>query len=148
MSPISTAQLNPDSETYCIPEDGQSILIPVLLNNTNPTSVRYTLTPLGFIQTQADREKRVASTSAHGRIERFELGAKDLKAIENTRQELIEQARAVVSSDRDSDDYDEYDLTGIKKLAAIGDSYSAGIGAGNRLGDITSNQGAWACTHM
>lgn len=30
--------------------------------------------------------------------------------------------------------YDPEDLGGIKKLAAIGDSYSAGIGAGDRLG--------------
>jgi hypothetical protein len=28
------------------------------------------------------------------------------------------------------------DLTSIKKLAAIGDSYSAGIGAGDRLGSV------------
>lgn len=30
----------------------------------------------------------------------------------------------------------DYDLSSITKLAAIGDSYSAGIGAGDRLGSI------------
>ncbi|KAF2793294.1 SGNH hydrolase, partial [Melanomma pulvis-pyrius CBS 109.77] len=35
---------------------------------------------------------------------------------------------------RQDDDFDEYDLSYIKKVAAIGDSYSAGIGAGNKLG--------------
>lgn len=44
------------------------------------------------------------------------------------------------------EDFDIYDLSNIKKIAAIGDSYSAGIGAGNRLGSLLSNQGAWACS--
>jgi hypothetical protein len=34
------------------------------------------------------------------------------------------------------DSFDPADLSFIKKLAAIGDSYSAGIGAGDRLGSI------------
>jgi hypothetical protein len=34
---------------------------------------------------------------------------------------------------RDINDYDENDLSFIKKIAAIGDSYSAGIGAGSLL---------------
>lgn len=38
-----------------------------------------------------------------------------------------------------------WDLSFIKKLAAVGDSYSAGIGAGNRLGSLT-DLGAWACS--
>jgi hypothetical protein len=32
------------------------------------------------------------------------------------------------------DEFDPQDLSFIKKMAAVGDSYSAGIGAGNRLG--------------
>lgn len=34
------------------------------------------------------------------------------------------------------DDFDANDLSFIKKFAAVGDSYSAGIGAGDRLGGI------------
>lgn len=34
------------------------------------------------------------------------------------------------------EDFDETDLSFIKKLSAIGDSYSAGIGAGDRLGSV------------
>jgi hypothetical protein len=34
------------------------------------------------------------------------------------------------------DEFDPMDLSFITKLAAIGDSYSAGIGAGDRLGNI------------
>jgi len=37
---------------------------------------------------------------------------------------------------RQDDTFDETDLTFIANLAAIGDSYSAGIGAGDRLGNI------------
>ncbi|TLD05009.1 uncharacterized protein PgNI_09260 [Pyricularia grisea] len=35
-----------------------------------------------------------------------------------------------------NDDFDPEDLSFITKMAAVGDSYSAGIGAGERLGDI------------
>lgn len=48
--------------------------------------------------------------------------------------------------ERRADKWDYEDLTGIKRLAAVGDSYSAGIGAGNRLGSLTSNIDAWKCT--
>lgn len=34
------------------------------------------------------------------------------------------------------DEHDPMDLSDIKRLAAIGDSYSAGIGAGDRLGSV------------
>lgn len=105
MSPISTANINPNYETFCIPDNGEPILIPVLLNNTNPTNIRYTLTPLGFRQSQNEKEKKGAS----GRIERFDLTAKDIKAIENARLESLEAARAVISSNQDPDEYDEYD---------------------------------------
>ena len=37
---------------------------------------------------------------------------------------------------RDTDEFDPAELSHITKLAAIGDSYSAGIGAGSRLGNI------------
>jgi len=36
----------------------------------------------------------------------------------------------------DGPEFDPTDLSHIKKLAAIGDSYSAGIGAGDRLGTV------------
>lgn len=38
--------------------------------------------------------------------------------------------------DDDLNEFDPSDLTFITSLAAIGDSYSAGIGAGNRLGSV------------
>lgn len=40
------------------------------------------------------------------------------------------------SNDDVDDEEDDTPLSFITKLAAIGDSYSAGIGAGDRLGDI------------
>lgn len=45
----------------------------------------------------------------------------------------------VLRQDDDSNDdnyFDATDLSGITTLAAIGDSYSAGIGAGDRLGSF------------
>jgi hypothetical protein len=37
---------------------------------------------------------------------------------------------------RDDDEFDPSDLSSLTSIAAIGDSYSAGIGAGNRLGSV------------
>jgi hypothetical protein len=37
---------------------------------------------------------------------------------------------------RDTTEFDQTDLSFITRMAAIGDSYSAGIGAGDRLGTI------------
>lgn len=52
---------------------------------------------------------------------------------------------------RGDDGFDPYDLSNIKDIAAIGDSYSAGIGAGERLGQLISIDpaavGAWKCKH-
>ncbi|KAI0094325.1 hypothetical protein BDY19DRAFT_1079787 [Irpex rosettiformis] len=101
MSPISTAQLNPYAQTFCIASPGDSVLIPLLLNNTSPTSIKYLITPLGYDQK--------APSKAIGKVERFELSAKELKAIEASRQESLEIARVAASAKRDTDDYDEYD---------------------------------------
>lgn len=55
---------------------------------------------------------------------------------------------------RQDNDFDEYDFSNIKKMAAIGDSYSAGIGAGNRLGqaldinNIANHYTDWWCTDL
>jgi hypothetical protein len=38
---------------------------------------------------------------------------------------------------RDITEFDPTDLSFITRMAAIGDSYSAGIGAGDRLGTLT-----------
>lgn len=48
---------------------------------------------------------------------------------------------------RQDNNFDEFDLFDIQKIAAIGDSYSAGIGAGNKLGGWT-DPGAWACKFL
>ncbi|KAK3312152.1 SGNH hydrolase-type esterase domain-containing protein [Apodospora peruviana] len=45
--------------------------------------------------------------------------------------------------DGESDLIEPTDLTHIKKLAAIGDSYSAGIGAGDRLGNVFRVSGSY-----
>lgn len=87
MSPISTAHLNPHSQTFCLPSVSSAhVLVPILVNNTTPTNVRYSFTPLGS-----------------GRVEYIELGAKELKAIEQARVEGLRVVRS-----RDADRYDEY----------------------------------------
>lgn len=45
------------------------------------------------------------------------------------------EARNLMSR-QDDDVFDPSDLSFITRLAAIGDSYSAGIGAGDRLGSL------------
>lgn len=108
MSPISTAKLNPHGQTFCL-VPGQSILVPVLLNNTNPVNLKYTLTPLGYEEDASGEQEK--SRSAVSKVEKFELSAKDLKAVEHSRQESLQIARTAASAKRDPDDYDydEYD---------------------------------------
>jgi nucleoporin POM152 len=103
MSPISTALLNPYADTFCLdPHSGSSVLIPILLNNTNPMGLRYTLTPMGNVEGEHTLKK----------IETIDLSAKDLKAIEQARLDVLQLTRTSTSSsklDVDDPDYDEYD---------------------------------------
>ena len=56
--------------------------------------------------------------------------------LEPTRQIAAHGSLAARDGKQNEDDFDPDDLSFINKLAAIGDSYSAGIGAGDRLGSI------------
>lgn len=97
MSPISTAHLNPDAFTFCLSPPSHSVLIPILVNNTTPANVRYSFTPLTYIEGQ----------SGTGRIEHIELSGKDLKAIEQARLEGLQSVRAHSADDEYEDDEDE-----------------------------------------
>lgn len=96
MSPISTAKLNPYGETFCLASPSHSILVPLLLNNTSPAAVRYSLVPLGYVE------------GSGAKVDKVDLSAKDLKAIETARLESLQAARASTLK-QDHDDYDEYD---------------------------------------
>ncbi|KAI0363538.1 hypothetical protein BV20DRAFT_1031218 [Pilatotrama ljubarskyi] len=98
MSPISTAQLNPQGETFCLADPSSHVLVPLLLNNTSPSSVRYTLTPLAYSE----------SSKSSGKIEHLELSAKDLRAIEQSRVEHLQLIRAAAAK-KEIEEYDEYD---------------------------------------
>lgn len=100
MSPISTAQLNPQSLSFCLSSTSNFVLIPVLLNNTDISGLKYSLTPLGY------------GSHNHGRTELMDLSAKDLKAIEQSRLEGLQISRPIAGNARDSDEYDEYDDDG------------------------------------
>ncbi|KAJ7597473.1 hypothetical protein C8J56DRAFT_818039 [Mycena floridula] len=97
MSPISTAQLNPAQLTFCLAASSGPVLVPVLLNNTNPSSLRYSITPLGAVK------------DGHDEAEYFDLTTRDIKAIENARLDALQLARPASSSSPDSEEYDEYD---------------------------------------
>ena len=105
MSPISTAQLNPQLQTFCIANPGQSILVPVLLNNTSPVNLRYSLTPLGYGAESSEKPK----SGSVGKIERVDLSSKDLKAIEQARLETLQVVKTSSTAKRSDEDYDEYD---------------------------------------
>jgi nucleoporin POM152 len=97
MSPISTAQLNPYSQRFCLDTSSTSVLVPILLNNSNPTSLRYTITPLGHTE------------SSGGKIDSVTLSSRDLKAIENARLERLRLTKNTKQEyyDDSIDDYDE-----------------------------------------
>ena len=100
MSPISTAQLNPYAEAFCLETPGSAVLVPILLNNTTPIGIRYTLLPLGHGEGQ----------EIIGKVETHDLNVKDIRAIEQSRQESLELTRTNANKrDVNDPDYDEYD---------------------------------------
>ena len=96
MSPISTAQLNPYSQRFCLDTSFNTVLVPVLLNNSNPTSLRYTITPLGHVE------------SSGSKVESVTLSARDFKAVEHA---CLEQLRATKTAKQEfyDDNVDDYD---------------------------------------
>ena len=98
MSPISTARLNPYGSTFCLKDQHDTVLIPVLLNNTSIAGLKYSNTPLDFIEGKSSK-----------RVEYIDLSAKDLKAIEQVRLEGLQVARHATTPAPGSDDYDDYD---------------------------------------
>ncbi|KAJ7446510.1 hypothetical protein B0H11DRAFT_1879516 [Mycena galericulata] len=97
MSPISTARLNPQGLTFCLAEPATSVLIPVLLNNTDISSLRYSLAPLGY-----------NPDSGVEKIENFQISSKELKAIEQSRLEITRPSASTIRREK-ADEYDEYD---------------------------------------
>ncbi|TFK40586.1 hypothetical protein BDQ12DRAFT_459576 [Crucibulum laeve] len=79
MSPINTAQLNPDGLGQCIPGSSQSAFIPLLLKGGKVAGVRYSFTSL-----------EVGENSRE--IQFVELGKKDFKASERLRNSQIRQS--------------------------------------------------------
>lgn len=108
MSPISTARLNPFDQIFCLPSSSSHVLVPVLLNNTIPTQLRYNITPLGYAEGSKEKEK--------AKVESFVLHARDLKAIEDARTKGMQLVRGSGSGSGsgsgakpEDDEYDEYD---------------------------------------
>jgi nucleoporin POM152 len=102
MTPISTAQLNPEGMIVCVSPDSP-VVIPVLLNNTSPSSLRYSLTPL------SGAEEPVF----------FELSSRDLR---QTNRAVARPTSSAVVQDEydDEDDADELkDLPALQKTQSI-----------------------------
>ncbi|KAH8835558.1 hypothetical protein DL96DRAFT_1666285 [Flagelloscypha sp. PMI_526] len=102
LSPISTAQINPQRDTFCLSQTQSSVLIPVLLNNTDPVALRYTLTPLG-------------PPSSRSKPDTVDMSARDIRAIEAAR--LAASAKPSVTPEED--DYDEYDDDEDEELQSV-----------------------------
>lgn len=95
MSPISTAHLNPQNLNFCLSPSNNFVLIPVVLNNTNIAGLKYSITPLGYLD-----------NGSGGKIEIHDISARDLKSISQTQLPLITYP---TPTPRAGDDYDEYD---------------------------------------
>jgi nucleoporin POM152 len=101
MSPISTAQLNPEGISVCI-SPGSPVSIPVLFNNTSPTSLRYSLSPL----------------SGSADAELFELGSRDLR--QASRVIARPASSALVQDEYDDDDEDDLrDTPSLQKTQSL-----------------------------
>jgi nucleoporin POM152 len=82
---------------FCLDASSTSVLVPILLNNSNPTSLRYTIHTPGLHRFKSG-----------GKIESVTLSSRDLKAIENAR---LEQLRLTKSTKQEyyDDSIDDYD---------------------------------------
>ncbi|KAI5121322.1 hypothetical protein M0805_003789 [Coniferiporia weirii] len=96
MSPISTAKLNPGGLSYCLSPPANTVLIPVLLNNTKPSHIRYTVSHPGS-----------------DKVDYVDLSAKEIRLIEQQRLEVLQAAKSADpvdpegNSDADWDGEDE-----------------------------------------
>lgn len=98
MSPVTTAQFNPDGLSFCLSPPSYTTFIPIIVNRSSATSIRYTFTPLAYVEGQ----------SGTGRLEHIELNARELKAVDQARSEGLQVARTNSFED-DLDEYDEDD---------------------------------------
>jgi nucleoporin POM152 len=94
MSPISTAQLNHHGQSFCLAPDN-FVLIPVLLNNTDVSGLRYSLAPLGYEGKES--------------VEFVDVTAKEFNAIEQSRLETVRHSPPPSPVSGHSEEYDDYD---------------------------------------
>ncbi|KAH8120086.1 hypothetical protein DFH11DRAFT_1558255 [Phellopilus nigrolimitatus] len=92
MSPISTAKLNPGGHTYCLSPPANMILIPVLLNNTKPSHIRYSV-----------------SIPGTEKVDYVDLNARELRNIEQQRLEALKLTKASASADSEENSDDDWD---------------------------------------
>ena len=95
MSPISTAHLNPQNLNFCLSPTNRAVLIPVVLNNTNIAGLRYSVTPLGYME-----------DGSKGKITMHDMTSRELKAL--IQNQLAATAQPSPTT-RPADEYDEYD---------------------------------------
>ena len=95
MSPISTAHLNPQNLNFCLSPTNRAVLIPVVLNNTNIAGLRYSVTPLGYME-----------DGSKGKITMHDMTSRELKAL--IQNQLATTAQPSPTT-RPADEYDEYD---------------------------------------
>ena len=77
------------------------------------------------------------------------LGFGNGHVIQTQRATAVNDTSATVVKyvpDLRSRDSDPTSFGWVHRLAAIGDSFTAGIGSGNLLGDVFHNQGDWLCS--
>ncbi|KAL5535305.1 hypothetical protein ACEPAF_3399 [Sanghuangporus sanghuang] len=96
MSPTGTAKLNPNARSYCLSSSASTVLVPVLLNNTIPSHIRYGVTRPGS-----------------GKVDYIDVSAKEIRAIEQQRLEALQLSKASAEAeegysevDWDSEDED------------------------------------------
>ncbi|KAG9019121.1 hypothetical protein FRB90_006189 [Tulasnella sp. 427] len=91
LSPISTAHLNPAHLPFCLSAPHNEVLVPVLLNNSHPSSVAYSISALG--------DKSPSKT--------FTLHSKELTKIEQRWRDYFHDASLTKPGRVDSDPYDD-----------------------------------------
>lgn len=92
--PSSTAKLNPAGQSFCLGPPTNSVLIPILLNNTKPSHIRYTI-----------------SHPNSQKVDTVDIGTKELRQIEEHLQKQLQLTKSAANdiSDINEEDWDAED---------------------------------------
>lgn len=88
ISPLNTAQLNPDGGMFCLSPGERTVFVPILLTNIKLAGLRYSITPLG----------KSDEGGTEGYSEKVDLSTRQINAIAKKRVNWLKKKRGFIIS--------------------------------------------------